>query len=282
MQEYNPDISNAELQRSYWFVTHYKKIKQLIVVALIVFASITWLGTLWSVLSIYVLAAQHTDAHISGVKQVLAQQSRLPTIAEPIIQSVGTAPVAEGLANAYAYCINPNENWYVRGDLVFLQGENVVRSVPIFLLPSEKRYGIGMGIASSAGTLTASFRNLRWSFISDEEKRVMAEKRDIAIGDTLFIPSDKSGVTRLVPVSKLKFTATNKTISDFWEVRFGVIAKQNGSIVGISEASINSLDSGQKASLETIWFTQLVAADEFDIQPLVDIFDPASYKKKTR
>ena len=281
-QNINPDISDSELERSYWLVTHYKKIKHLIVVVLIIFSSAVWIVTLWSLLSIYVLAATHTDAHLSGLKGVLQAPSSIPLIAEPVVHSVGSSNVAEGLANAYALCTNPNEQWYMRGELAFILGESVVRSVPIMLLPGEKRYFVGMGIPSNQSGLTAVFKNLRWSYISDDEKSIMKEKRDVIIGDSVFIPSDKTGITRLVPVSKLKFSATNKTISDFWEIRLPVIAKQSGSIVGVNEATVNSLDSGEKTSLEAVWFSQIVSADEFDIQPLIDIFDSASFKKKTR
>ncbi len=281
-ENYNPDISDTELERSYWLVTHYNKIKHLIVIVLIVFSSFVWIFSLWSVLSMYVLAATGNDAHLSGLKGILQAKNNIPVIAEPVIHSVGISNVAEGLANAYALCSNPNEQWYVRGELAFMSAESVVRSVPILLLPGERRYFAGMGIPSNQSGLTAVFKNLRWSYISDDEKNIMKEKRDITIGDISFIPSDKTGITRLVPVSKLKFSATNKTISDFWEIRFPVIVKQNGSIVGVNEATVNSLDSGEKVSLEAVWFTQLISADEFDIQPLVDIFDSASFKKKTR
>ncbi len=276
------NISDTELQESYWFVTHYKKLQKLLVILYAGICGLLFLFSIWKTLTLYVFELQQQTEFKQTLKQSVTSKVIIPPLSSISIETVGFRPSAEGFENGFALLSNTNDNWYLRADLVFLRGTAEMRSVPIILKPAEKRYFVGLGIAVGQPPLTVSLRNERWHFLSHDERALLNQLKNITIDDIAFLPSDKSGVSRLTAVSKLRFTAHNESLYGFWEVRFPVIAKDNGLVAAVGEVVVNSIDIGEKKQAETTWFIPLLSADEFDIRPLVDIVDMNTRKQGNR
>lgn len=280
--EYPPEISDQELRRSYWYVTHYKKIKQFFIVALGIAGGLLVLFGIWGMLQLNLFDVRQNEDMRQGLLRSLANSYQVPPVAEVVIESVGSRVAQEGFENGYAIVKNANDHWSVRANLVFSRGTSDVRIVPVFLLPSEKHSFVGLGIPVRQPSVSAALRDIQWSYITDREKVILDQSGKLQVGDVSFLSSDKTGVSRLIPVSKLKFSIINTTITNYWEVRIPIILRDRGVVVAASEVVLNSIDAGEKKSAEAVWFTPVVSADEFDIQPFVDIFDPTSVKLKTR
>ena len=276
------NISDTELQESYWFVTHYKKIQKLLVILYAGICGLLLLFSIWKTLTLYVFESRQQTEFKQTLTQSVTSKVIIPPLSSISIETIGFRPSAEGFENGFALLSNANDHWYLRADLVFLRGTAEMRSVPIILKPAEKRYFVGLGIPVGQPPLTASLRNERWHFLSHDERALLDQLKNITVDDIAFLPSDKSGVSRLTAVSKLRFTAHNESLYGFWEVRFPVIAKDNGSVAAVGEVVVNSIDIGEKKQAETTWFIPLLSADEFDIRPLVDIVDMNTRKQGNR
>lgn len=279
---YTPELSDQELQRSYWLVTHYKKIQHVFKGVLIVWSAIAFLFIIWQTLSFTVFERDHNNALVEASQGLLSQKDIFPGIREAVIESVGSRSSMEGFENGYALLSNPNTGWYFQAELAFMRGDAIVRSVPVALSSGEKRYFIGLGIPPGAPAISVSLRNVRWHFISDAEQVLIAQLADIKVEDISFISSDKSGISKLTPVSKVRFTVNNASISSYWDIAIPVVAKDNGTIVAVGQATLNVLDSGEKKSAEAVWFVPVITADQFDIKPFIDIVDPSALKSRTR
>lgn len=281
-QNYSPEVSDRELAESYWLVTHYKKIKHFFVIALAIFDALLIVFSIWTAVLLYGGQARLAEKVSRIILDTLAQEQSKPIISDISIESVGSRPAAEGIENGYTLIANQNDHWYFHGDLVFSRGSADVRSVPIVLLPGEKRFFIGLGIPTGQPALTASLRAKRWNFLSQDDAQLTEQLNDVKITNSAFKPADSSGISRITPVSKLTFMVSNNSIVDFWEVRLPIVAKDKGVVVAVGEAVVSSLASGEKKSVETTWFVPIISADEFDIKALVDIVDPHALKQKRR
>lgn len=280
--DYTPELSDQELKRSYWLVTHYAQLKHGYSILLVIFSSLFFLFTTWQSLSLYALGAKQDEVFLQSIKQTLNSADQMPSISDTRIESIGSRTMMEGLENGYALLFNPNQKWYLQAHLAFMRGDTEVRTVPIALEPGERRYIVGVGIPIGAPQISVVLKNVRWHFLSSNEELLIRNLSDIKVENTSFIPSDKSGISKLTPVSKVAFTLANSSLIDFWDVAVHVIAKANGSVIGAGIATINNIDAGQRKAAEVLWFVPLIAADEFDIKPLIDIVDPSVIKQRTR
>lgn len=281
-QGYSQDISDQELQRSYWLVTHYKKIKKELTIALGILAAFLILFGAWRAFTLNILESKYVDDFSQSLKQSMVVATMTPARNEIKIESVGARTSMEGFENGFALVSNPNDTWYVRADLIFLRGDTEVRRVPLVLLPSEMRYIVGTGIPLGSPELTVRLANESWHFISESENPLLKQLQGLKIENISFSPSDKSKLSRFTPISKISFDIKNQSIINFWEITIPIILKDNGVVVAVGNATLGSLDAGQTKRVESLWFVPLQAANEFDIRPIVDIVDPSSLKKSGR
>lgn len=279
MDDINPTISDTELQRSYWFVTHYTSLRRGLCVALAALSVLLYGLSAWGATSFYLLSADGNAALKRQLTERVTNNS-IPITPITLIRSGGVEG-ADGVRDFFVILANRNTDWYARAQFVVRSsgGEMLARKEAL-LLPGEERTLVALGLSEDAGKNAAvSLENIRYGYMTDRERTLKEEKMKIIVSDIRFVPASQSGVTRLIPVSKLRFTVENKTTSHFWEVRLPVIVRNSGRIQSVHEAVLSSLSAGERKNVEVSWYAAVNEGDTVDIVPLVDILDRASYRR---
>lgn len=278
-KDVNPTISDTELERSYWFVTHYHTLRLVLIGALSVISALLFGSVVVGVLSIYLFSSETTAAFAN---QITEQKATLPIQLQPIaVLRSGSVESGEAIRDAFIVVANRNDEWYARAELVIKgsSGEELTRK-KIMLLPGQERSFVSLGLPeSSSRSITAVFENIRYAHMSERDHELERDKKNIVVSDVRFIPASESGTTRLIPITKLRFSVINQTTSSFWEVRIPIIMKSGSRIQALHEAVFSQLKAGQQKEVEVSWYAAINEGDSFDIQPFIDILDTASYQQ---
>lgn len=278
-EDINPTISDTELERSYWYVTHYRTLHIALIGILLVFSILLFGFVLSGILSTYILSSKTNEAF---VHQITQQQAASTIPIQPIIiLRSGSVESVEALRDTFVVIANRNEGWYARADLVIKgSADEELARKKIMLLPREERTFVALALPQSSSRSSAPIlEHIRYARMSDSDREIEREKKDITASDIRFIPASESGSTRLIPITKLRFSVTNQTTSDFWEVRVPVLMKNGNKVQALHEAVFSELNAGQRKEVEVSWYSVLSEGDSFDVRPFVDILDPASYQQ---
>lgn len=278
-EDINPTISDTELERSYWYVTHYRTLRIILIGILLIFSMLLFGFVISGVFSTYILSSGTNE---DFKHQITQQQAASAVAIQPItILRSGSVESAEALRDAFVVMANRNDGWYARADLVIKGSvdEELARK-KIMLLPGEELTFVALALPqSSSRSIAPKLERIKYARMSDRDRAFEREKKDITVSDIRFIPASESGTTRLIPITKLRFSVMNQTTSDFWEVRIPVVMKSGNKVQALHEAVFSELSAGQRKEVELSWYSVVSEGDSFDIRPFVDILDPASYRQ---
>lgn len=275
-----PDqLSDNELKWGYWYVTHYTKLHKIAWWCLLIATAGLWSYTIFGVVR-----------HVREWKRFklsLGQQVTAPVVpsavreaqaARPlVVQGVYTVPGTRGSVDLVAIIENPNPQWYVPElSYEFTLDGQPVSVEKTFLLPGERRALVRFKVEGASGVADIVLHP-RWSRVRDPVKYVPPK---FTAGAVRFIPAYAPGTDRpAVPFSQAIFTLTNEAPFSWWSVPVIVVGRTGSGVGAVGQVVVDKFLAQQKRLLTVSWSEPVSQPSSFEIFPVVDTIDPASYIK---
>ena len=167
---------------------------------------------------------------------------------------VGVLALTDDRADFYAIVSNPNTDWYVSFEYAFSYSGGETEAVQGFLLPGEEEktlVALGVPVEGTVRTAEIVLSNVGY-------------EREVEL---------VNGTT----IARSTFTIVNKGAYAFWEPSFVVVLRRNSNVVGVTSVVIPRLDAGESREIAVNWFGISPSANETEIEPTIDIFDPSVF-----
>lgn len=263
---------------SLWWVVHRELLRKIGYGVFICFDSLILLFVLWTMFDSFVVSYGSETRAVAEMVAYGQPDLRSYTIAESADQilqdNVRVFPIGNSRYDFYAEVANPNEDWWVEFKYQFLfdAGETIPETG--FLLPGQQKPLISLAVTSQTSIQTAALQilDIEWHRIDHhtifdyqtwQEDRLRFEIKDAAF-------SKETGTT---------FTVLNDTAFSYFEPVFYVVLKRGSAVVGVSRATVASLNSGESQEISLQWFGTLPSVSSVEVIADINIFDPDSYKQ---
>lgn len=270
MDDYKP-ISQKELDRGYFFVTHRLLIKKIIFAVAIlilvifygalIFRTINYLsgtGFSNSALQIQQNTFDWATYHSQRVPQDIS-------LGKPVFTSLG-----DRRYNLTALVENPNENWAIKSmDYHFISQGEATATKNTFINPREKRLLVLLAYKSDKAIrdLELVVSNIEWYRTDSSFPEINMEISNIKFQAATRQIVD--GVTTDLP-ARVSWQAYNDSIYNFWEVDWQVALYNSDKLVAINELKTKDFLVLETRELETVWLTTLPRVTRAAISPLIN------------
>jgi hypothetical protein len=278
MDDYKP-ISQKELERGYFFVSHRLLLKKIIfllsILVLVIFYGILifrtvkyFMGSSFSDLALEIQQSTYDFASYHN--------QRIPKniiLGQPEFISLG-----DRRYNIVAMVENPNKDWAVKSiDYYFVSQGEASPSKTVFINPGEKRL-----LALTAYESNKAIRNpelvvsnVEWYRIDNSFPQINIELRDIK-----FQASSREivdGVTSDLP-ARVLWQAYNNSVYNFWEIDWQVALYNSDRLVAINEIKTKDFLALENRDLEAVWLTQLPRVTRAAVFPIINKLDRNIFK----
>lgn len=275
------NLTDQELQKSYWFLTHKDQIRRNAAMVLGGVCVFIWAYAIFLAITIVVVPWQNYQHLFADLKKQYSFFPVRPLIKDIQKDAVSFVQSEEEVYDVYVHVKNPNPLWRIYCDAIFSVDGAPLAPQHIFLLPDEEKYIIQGGLKrqTQPATLDVAFQNFSWKRISKKEKEEISERNRFTVKDIKIAPiSSESGS---VSYTKVVFTILNETVYRFWEVSVPVILKAGNQIVAINALPLTNIGSDEKRTMESRWYADLSTVTAVDVLPSADIFDQSAYQSPT-
>lgn len=278
MSEKITSISDDELRKSYWLVTHYRKVLSLFFIVLCVLDGVLGIFVIGSLGKVYLFDRQYAGL-FTHIREESARAIKLFP-AQPLgILSSGSISTGSSSVDTYTEVVNPNDSYRLHFNYIFIV--NGVAQDPLkgILNPGEKRYLLGFRYKTSGvPSVEVQFTNLAWYRVTREERTLIEARTAFAVSDITYKPP-RDG-EEAFPISSVSFKAKNNTAFHYWDVDIPLVALNGGQVVAINKGHVTQFRSGEARLIDLHWYYPAAISDSstYIIQPSVDIFDESAYQ----
>ncbi len=283
IQSENPvELTDSDLQKSYWFLTHRDPLKRKMTYVLGFFSCAIFLLGLGGGVSILIsdlLTAKNMKISLLEGRVVHSQAELVPHLS---ILDTGLLSNLDGTTDFYASVQNPTADWYVKTDVVFQLNTTLQKKVSLILFPGDTRYALLLGQKyTGASTLFSSFlQNTTWKKMTPHEKKLLFERRKFNVDNIKFSPYDSSRVDSPL-FAQLQFDFTNESVYGFWEVPIPIVVFLDSKVVGVNAVIVPRVGSREKRIIDIRWTSgnQFNATlPTFSIDPVINVLDESLYQ----
>lgn len=266
--------------REVWWISNQDRLRKVGITIVIGIEALMVLFGLWVFVDYYLFKyvdeQKMIGAFLRGGELASSVRTQAPAdilVREPILLSSGKT------FDILTFVKNPNPNFVARITYHFqMEGKATeARSVNI-LHGSETpvaEFGVEGGKPRSAGFI---MDNVEWSRINPKiipypvawkEDRLGFKEKEIAHDPAFKIGGQTVGRTT--------FTLTNATGFGYREVDLYIVLKRGGAPVGVNRTVVTNINPLEEKFVQIDWFSSTSSANQVDIYPIVDIFDPEAY-----
>lgn len=264
------DITDTELEKSYWFVTHWEKIKKRGRILLMIFTVLVWLPGIGNGLMLLWFDAQSYRTLLSDLSVQLAR-SDLPAPFEAL--RVGKPHAIRAGENRYDFfgeIENPNSAARAQFDYTFWFNNKPYGPYKGIAYPGETRIVIAPSIESilpPRGDI--SIENLIWNRMDPAAQEIFEQRHNFRVSNALFKGEPGN--------SRLTFTLTNNSIYYYWEMGVALVLKSGSDTIAVQRIIVQRLKAGEARAIQVVWPLTLPGMDSYDIRPEIDVFDSAVF-----
>ncbi|NUM25445.1 MAG: hypothetical protein HUU49_02340 [Candidatus Buchananbacteria bacterium] len=278
----NPhQVSGWKIKLSYWYVSHKIRLRQALIVLLMLLSVLLYGYSLYKVLMILVVEDKNFKQDLSVLSLNLIDYSYFRQANKPLdiqILSFDALGGREGRYDFVAQVQNPNEDWVAAEvDFQLLSGTNVVAEKSSFIYPQEIKYLAFFGEEVSTGfTPVIKINRIKWrrfnNFAAYGEPRLR-----FTISDINFKPASSSGIRGELPVSTLSFQIKNDTAFSYWNVGLYMALVNGNRPIAANFIKLDQFYSGESRTVDIRWYESLGSAGKVEVKPEVDILNSDSY-----
>lgn len=267
-------ISDEDLSKGYWFITHRAKFQKIITTLVIVIESLLMLFVIWQ-LGVFAFFALYRNRDIVEPMRVAAASAQPSmTLQDPRVLEYGAVNHGNGTYDLYLQAQNVYKDWRADFDIVFEVNGVIQQSVHSFLYPNDQKYIIQLGLsATTTPTIGYHIENLEWRRLSAIDIQTIAQRRKLVVSDIHTVDQAGHSVA-LTPGTRIAFTVANTGVYTLFDFRIPVVAKSGSAVQAVSIVPLFSLNPNEKRTLEA-QLDYLISPTEYTIVPDVDVLDPA-------
>lgn len=297
MSNYKPptsDLSDKDLERGYWLVTHKIFLKRLGYSLFILFDLFIILSFAYKITNYYTTEAANYDRMLNEFYEDNLNYEDINTIIKGSDLQISPVKIlASGKKdekNGYdliAEIYNPNEDFRIDFNYHFIAGEKRQEIQSGFVLPKEKKVlaffsteiadlPAQAGQANKYQQAEIVLDNIKFKRISPKEIKDPASFIAERINLT-FKNFEMQKIEAKEELYKIKFDLKNQTVYNYWDVNLTILLYQDSQIIGIDKISAGSFKSNETKSLEINWYSYIPSAVKISIIPDIDVFNEDSY-----
>ncbi len=274
------NISERQLGRAYWLVTHKLLIKDIFIVFLIIFVVFFISLNLYLLilnLGIYRVAYQQSLNSLITTRQDLIDYKQVALPQALKVNQLSSYPSTKGF-DIVASVSNPNKTWYATFDYQFQMGDKYSIKRSGFIMPAESKYFVALAVETGNKANQLVFSNVKW-VKEINYTSLYQEIYNLEIKDISYIPPQQLGVGDKVTISRVVFTALNKSAYNYRDLAFLIFVKAGDKIVGVNQISSGSIYSNQSKILSASFFQSLPVIGGVSVIPEINILDNNSFIK---
>lgn len=264
-------VSDQQIKRSYWYLTHQEQLRKVGIGALFALCLLFWGYAIGRLSYLLLVEEPKTRAAVAALPEdFVAVENRSRYEALPLeVLDVDVFALPDGRADFYARVRNPNAMYAIptlRYTFRYDGGET--SPATSYVLPGSEMYLTALGVD------VASPRNPQLVLENDAWKRaigweaIRASRFDFPISDlTVALLEGAGGGVRV------QFTVANNTPYSFWSLDLPVLLSRGGRVVGVNTVRIEQLQSGESRPVALQWYAAPAGATTVRVVPQVNVLD---------
>lgn len=281
---YDP-LSDKELERGYWFVTHKVFLSRLAYTIFILFDLSLILFSAYKLINYYTSEKVEYENFLAENSEKLNYTYINETL-KPRDLRIGAVKIldsgrhAEKSYNLMAEIYNPNDKFRIDFDYQFIYNGSPLAEYHAFLLPGQKNIiaDFSPELKDKAANAEVILKNVNFNRISPKEyphpMDFIAERMNLKIKNVELIPLNIKQ-----DVSKIKFDLANETVYNYWEINLSILLYQGENIIGADKITLTKIESGETRSVEINRYEYLTPSIKVSVIPEVDVFNPEAFMK---
>jgi hypothetical protein len=279
------NIDDAKLSFGFWYISHLTSFKKAIIFIFFAISVITWGYSLFNFVYYLAFGAARDDKMLNELVRVgtighsyfTQRKAASLEISEPEI--IFNKDKKYDLAAAIN---NPNKYYWAEFDYQFVSGANIIYEYKGYIMPNEDKYLLSLSNGNITNdTVELNIGNISWHRIDQKEIRDISEfEKDhtrIEIKDKQFIGSGETSLSDKLSISRLKFTAVNRTPYNYRNIKFNIILRRGGGLAAADNYTIDEFISGQTYPVEISLKGDQGFVNEIEIQPDINYMENSSY-----
>lgn len=278
---YHP-LSDQELEKSYWFITHKIFIKRLgyslfigIDLILIVFSAYKMINYYSTESKEYSQAMQ--DFYIPAINHEATKLNQPANLEIDDVKILNSGQTTDGKKyDLIAKIYNPNDNFRIDFAYQFIFNGNKLPERSSFILPKETKVITAYSLAENPSTAKVMITKASMQRISAKEISNPPEFVKNHLNFSLKNAEIKS-LNTPKDLYKVSFDLSNETIYNYWDINLTILLYNGAEIIGINEISLEKFLSGETRPVEINWYEFLPSNIKVSIIPEIDIFNPEVY-----
>lgn len=202
-------------------------------------------------------------------------------------------PMTVGLATAFrsgnyydlsVALLNQNDNFWANFDYCFYQGSREIKCGQDFILPSQEKQLIELGVDISSGEgIIFKIEDIFWSRINRREipnwEQFYKERIKFKFSDVNFFSATKSGLSENLKLNSLEFTLLNDTPYSYYQVDFDILFYSNTRLIGVQKYFGENIKTNEEREVKLSWPGDLSSVNQVKILPHVNIIRDSVYLK---
>lgn len=276
-------LSDKELERGYWYVTHKEQLKKLLILCLIIL-NIFLIGfSVWGFFKEFVLYRQNYLTIMNELPKDLVDYSTYRRRNTPQdLQFIGINVLSSGKQkyDIVAKIRNINDRWAQTFDYYFIYANGQTERKKGFILPSETKFIYQLGVYSNKIITQPRIvlENQQWQRILNYQEFAKNRlKIEIPPEKVKYIPARRSEISNKLGVAQTTFVVKNNTPYNYWNVGILVLLYRGTSLKAVNFTSIEKFLSKTERKVTINWFQDLPQVNKVDIIPEVNILDNSVY-----
>jgi len=270
------ELTTKQLKFAQWYLANKKKLKLLLLIAVILINVIVWGIVGYQTYKYFSLK----EAHEQGLRELTAEKIDYLELREhfqpenlilknPILLKL---PSTEPKYDFIIKVRNPNKQWLIQEIEYYFSWENgQTQTQKSFILPGEEKYIFALGQEVGGKLTKAEFilSNIDWQRINPSDQLLQIPPqlifKDIELGYAI---SEKE----MIALPQISFSIKNESVHGFWQVNLLVILYQNSKVVGLNIIPVKNWQGDEQRQIELIW-PQIPSYSHIQIVPDINPFD---------
>ncbi|MBI3290836.1 hypothetical protein HYZ76_00975 [Candidatus Falkowbacteria bacterium] len=276
-------VSPFRLRASYWYVSHKLRLKQGLVVFLILLSITLYSYSLYKVLLILVVQNQSFKQDLLQLSSNPINYSYFHQVNQPRDLRIVSFDALDGSDGRYDFIAkieNPNPKWFAAEVLLqLISGSEIISEKRSFIHPGEQKYVAFFG-QELENFVNPVLRIADVSWRRTQDFAQYAEPRlKFSVSDIDFKSAQQSGVRGELPVSILSFKIRNDSAFSYWQVGVYMALTSDQRVGAANYISLDQFVSGQTREVEMRWYEALPPVGSIEILPEVNILDESVYMR---
>jgi len=267
---------------SYWYVTHKILLRRILIVALIVFSTVTLGYGIWGFLDYFVLSR-------ASQRQMIQEILYSTPFTQEWISTHAPQPIDSSQVHVFAHAgkydfltkiENASPDYWAEFDYKFVFSGGQTSSEKSFILPGQEKWLALLSFSGQSRPASArlEIENISWHRISPHEIVDYAvwqsERLNFEITDIEYVSSVALDEETF---AKTKFSARNLSAYGYWGVGFYIIVYRGATPAGVNFVALDRFASGEKRAVEVSWFDTLSQVSKIEVEADLNILDETNY-----